>query len=78
MEFDTTITHIGADSFEAPTPVSGEEIPELEEAFDSLKANTYDDAMKNSNVFVGVSVANCVTKEMVKSMNDKLIILDKQ
>ena len=32
------------------------------------------DAMKNSDVFIGVSVANCVTKEMVKSMNEKPIL----
>lgn len=35
---------------------------------------TLKDAMKNSDVFIGVSVANCVTKEMVKSMNDKPIL----
>jgi malate dehydrogenase (oxaloacetate-decarboxylating)(NADP+) len=28
------------------------------------------DAIKNADVFVGVSVAGCVTREMVKSMND--------
>lgn len=32
------------------------------------------EAMKGSDVFVGVSVANCVTKEMVKSMNEKPIL----
>ena len=32
------------------------------------------DAMKNSDVFIGVSVANCVTKEIVKSMNEKPIL----
>ncbi|MBE7088234.1 MAG: NADP-dependent malic enzyme [Clostridiales bacterium] len=31
-------------------------------------------AMKGADVFVGVSVANCVTKEMVKSMADKAIM----
>ena len=31
-------------------------------------------AMKGADVFVGVSVANCVTKEMVKSMADKPIL----
>lgn len=31
-------------------------------------------AMKGADVFIGVSVANCVTKEMVKSMADKAIM----
>lgn len=35
---------------------------------------TLADAMKNRDVFIGVSVANIVTKEMVKSMNDKPIL----
>lgn len=32
------------------------------------------DAMKGADVFVGVSVANCVTKEMVRSMTEKPIL----
>ena len=32
------------------------------------------DAMKGADVFIGVSVANCVTKEMVKSMADDAIV----
>ena len=32
------------------------------------------DAMKGRDVFIGVSVANLVTKEMVKSMNEKAIL----
>ena len=32
------------------------------------------DAMKGADVFVGVSVANCVTKDMVRSMADKAIV----
>lgn len=35
---------------------------------------TLKDAMKGRDVFVGVSVANVVTKDMVKSMNDKAIL----
>ena len=35
---------------------------------------TLKDAMKGRDVFVGVSVANVVSKEMVKSMNDKAIL----
>ena len=31
-------------------------------------------AMQGSDVFVGVSVANCVTKDMVRSMNEKPIL----
>lgn len=31
-------------------------------------------AMKDADVFIGVSVANCVTKEMVKSMAEKAIM----
>lgn len=32
------------------------------------------DAMQGADVFVGVSVANCVTKEMVRSMADRAIV----
>lgn len=32
------------------------------------------EAMKGADVFVGVSVANCVTKDMVRSMADKAIV----
>ena len=32
------------------------------------------DAMKGADVFIGVSVANCVTKEMVRSMKDGAIV----
>lgn len=32
------------------------------------------DAMKNADVFIGVSVGNVVSKEMVKSMNEKAIM----
>ncbi len=32
------------------------------------------DAMKGADVFVGVSVANCVTKEMIRSMAEKPIL----
>ena len=32
------------------------------------------DAMKSSDVFIGVSGPNCVTKEMVQSMNEKSIL----
>lgn len=35
---------------------------------------TLEDAMKGADVFVGVSVANCVTKDMVRSMADKAIV----
>ena len=31
---------------------------------------TLDDAMKGADVFIGVSVADCVTADMIKSMND--------
>lgn len=37
-------------------------------------ARTLADAMKDADVFVGVSVKGAVTKEMVKSMNEKPII----
>lgn len=32
------------------------------------------DVIKNKDVFIGVSSANCLTKEMVKTMNDKSMI----
>ena len=35
---------------------------------------TLDVAMKGADVFIGVSVANCVTKDMVRSMADKPIV----
>ncbi len=35
---------------------------------------TLEEAMVGADVFVGVSVANCVTKEMVRSMADKPIV----
>ena len=35
---------------------------------------TLADAMKGADVFIGVSVANCVTKDMVASMADKAIV----
>ncbi|MGN1078362.1 MAG: NADP-dependent malic enzyme [Candidatus Gallimonas sp.] len=33
-----------------------------------------EDAMKGADVFIGVSVANCVTKEMVRSMAERAIV----
>ncbi len=36
---------------------------------------TLQDAMKNTDVFIGVSAPKLVTKEMVESMNDKAIVL---
>lgn len=35
---------------------------------------TLKDAMKGADVFIGVSVANCVTKEMVRSMAERAIV----
>jgi malate dehydrogenase (oxaloacetate-decarboxylating) len=40
----------------------------------SNKTGTLSDAVKNSDVFIGVSKAGLLTKEMVKTMNDKPII----
>lgn len=39
-----------------------------------LLKGTLADAIKGADVFVGVSVANCMTKDMVKSMADKPIL----
>ena len=39
-----------------------------------MKTGTLVDAMKGADVFIGVSVGNCVTPEMVKLMNDKSIM----
>ncbi len=36
---------------------------------------TLEDAMKDADIFIGVSVANAVTKAMVKSMNEDSIII---
>lgn len=38
------------------------------------KRGTLADGMKGADVFIGVSVANCVTKDMVASMADKSIV----
>lgn len=38
------------------------------------KVITLSDAMKNADIFVGLSVADCVTEEMLKSMNKKPIV----
>ena len=40
----------------------------------NMVKGTLSDAMKGADVFVGVSVANCVSKDMVRSMADKPII----
>ena len=39
-----------------------------------LLRGTLADAMKGADVFIGVSVANCVTKDMVRSMAEKPIL----
>jgi malate dehydrogenase (oxaloacetate-decarboxylating) len=48
-----------------------------QEMFDYIETGkgTLADAMKNTDVFIGVSVAGLVTKEMVESMNQDPIIL---
>jgi malate dehydrogenase (oxaloacetate-decarboxylating)(NADP+) len=38
------------------------------------KARTLADALVGADVFVGLSIANCVTRDMVRSMNDQPII----
>jgi len=48
--------------------------PYKEALASDTKARTLAEAMKGADVFVGVSVANCVTKEMVKSMAETPII----
>lgn len=40
-----------------------------------LAAGSLSEALKGADVFLGVSVANCVTKQMVKSMNRDSIIM---
>ena len=39
---------------------------------------TLEDAMKGADVFAGVSIANVLTREMVRSMADRPIILQWQ
>ena len=41
---------------------------------EKLKTGTLSDALKGADVFIGVSVGNCVTPEMVKLMGDKPIM----
>lgn len=52
ITFETTITHIGADSFTAPSPLTGSEDATLKSALDSLKANNYDVSSLNSSYSV--------------------------
>ena len=48
--------------------------PYKEEFAADTKARTLADAMKGADVFIGVSVADAVTKDMVKSMNKDAIV----
>lgn len=48
--------------------------PEKIEFVTEEKVKTLSDAMKNADVFVGLSVADCVTSDMLKSMNKKPIV----
>jgi malate dehydrogenase (oxaloacetate-decarboxylating)(NADP+) len=48
--------------------------PYKEKFAQDTKARTLADALKGADVFVGVSVANVVSKEMVASMNERPII----
>ncbi|MGB6334766.1 MAG: phosphate acyltransferase, partial [Thermoanaerobaculia bacterium] len=45
-----------------------------EELAADTKARTLADALVGADVFVGLSIANCVTRDMVRSMNDRPII----
>jgi malate dehydrogenase (oxaloacetate-decarboxylating)(NADP+) len=45
-----------------------------EELAADTKARTLADALVGADVFVGLSIANCVTRDMVRSMNDQPII----
>jgi malate dehydrogenase (oxaloacetate-decarboxylating)(NADP+) len=48
--------------------------PFKEELAVDTGARTLADALVGADVFVGLSIANCVTREMVRSMNDQPII----
>jgi len=48
--------------------------PEKEEFANDTSARTLADAMKGADLFVGLSVADCVTPEMLKSMNKDPIV----
>lgn len=48
--------------------------PYKEEFAADTDARTLAEALKNANVFIGVSVAGCVTRDMVKGMADKPIV----
>ena len=49
ITFETTITHIGADSFTAPSPLTGSEDATLKSALESLKGNNYEIRSLNSS-----------------------------
>ncbi|MCB0714804.1 MAG: NADP-dependent malic enzyme [Chitinophagaceae bacterium] len=52
-----------------------DDLDELKKRFAyTTKEITLKDAMKNADVFIGLSVANCVTQEMVKSMAKNPIV----
>ncbi len=48
--------------------------PEKEEFASETDARTLEEAIKGADVFIGLSVADCVTPEMLKSMADKPIV----
>ncbi|MDB9822025.1 NADP-dependent malic enzyme, partial [Flavobacteriaceae bacterium] len=48
--------------------------PEKAEFATDLDLHTLDDAMKNADVFIGLSMANIVTPAMLVSMNEKPIV----
>jgi len=48
--------------------------PYKEELAAETDARTLAEALVGADVFVGLSIANCVTKDMVRSMNDRPII----
>lgn len=63
MKFETTITNIGKDSFDAPAPVEGKAITELDETLKSLKENNYDVVSYNEseNSWTGAITKSYVT-----------------
>lgn len=48
--------------------------PYMEKLAADTNCRTLSDALKDADVLVGLSVANCVTKDMLKFMNDRPII----
>ena len=52
-----------------------QDLTEQKKEFTTPQSGTLADAMKGADVFIGVSVKDCVTEDMIKSMNENSIVM---